>query len=549
MAELFDLLKKVLDNDAVGAIAGRLGLNLDDAGKAIGVGLPTLLGGLAHHASEPAGANELLDRIRQTDGGKNLDSIAQTLARPDDAADADSVGFVEKILGGGAAGGILEGLAGRLGLGKGVAGGLLGSLLPMVLGSLGKLGGLGGLSPSRLLGFLGDGAGAAADAAPGGRAGIASLLGPIGGALGLAGAGAATASAASGAVASHAEAAAPAAAAAPSSPEPVAVDEARNRKGGFPWWLLAAAVLALGVIVAFANKGDDAKAPVAGTPTTTTDDGSGTTTDGSGGTTTDGSGTDVGEVSDATPAVYLTARATGASGITLDGPVADDATKSALADAATTVFGAGNVDDQLRVEGGAAGPTNEVIEATLGALATAPRGWTAIWGAPDALTLVGEVASEANKTAIVDAATKAFAPGTIIDKLTVSSAQATDGNASPEIDAINKEIRLRGVNFVTGSADLTPASRTTLDRIAKILAGVKDVRAQVQGHTDNQGDAAANQQLSQRRAASVVAYLVGKGIAADRLVARGFGESRPIAPNATDAGRAKNRRVVFRRIS
>jgi OOP family OmpA-OmpF porin len=120
--------------------------------------------------------------------------------------------------------------------------------------------------------------------------------------------------------------------------------------------------------------------------------------------------------------------------------------------------------------------------------------------------------------------------------------------ASPEIDAINKEIRLRGVNFVTGSADLTPASRATLDRIAKILAGAKGLRAQVQGHTDNQGDAAANQALSQRRAASVVAYLVGKGIARRRLVPRGFGESRPIASNATADGRAKNRRVVFRRI-
>jgi OmpA-OmpF porin, OOP family len=542
MAELFDLLKKVLDNDVVGALAGRLGLGADDASKAIGVGLPTLLGGLAHHASEPSGANELLDRIRHTDGGKNLDGLLEKLRGNDAAADEDSAGFVEKILGGGATGGILEGLAGRLGLGKGVAGGLLGSLLPMVLGSLGKLGGLGGLSPSRLLGFLNDGAGAAADAAPGGRAGIASLLGPIGGALGLAGVGAATASAATGSGAT-AEAV-HASAAAPSTPAPSAAaveDEDRDRKGGFPWWLLAAAVLALGVIVAFANKNDGATAPVAGTPTTTTDDGSGTSTD--------GSGTDVAEVSDATPAVYLTARATGDSGITLDGPVADDATKSALADAATTVFGAGGVDDQLRVEAGAAGPANEIVEATLGALATAPRGWTAIWGAPDALTLIGEVASDADKTAIVDAATKAFAPGTVIDKLTVASAQATDGNASPEIDAINKEIRLRGVNFVTGSADLTPASRSTLDRIAKILAGATDVRAQVQGHTDNQGEAAANQQLSQRRAASVVAYLVGKGIAADRLVARGFGESRPIAPNATDAGRAKNRRVVFRRIT
>jgi OOP family OmpA-OmpF porin len=228
----------------------------------------------------------------------------------------------------------------------------------------------------------------------------------------------------------------------------------------------------------------------------------------------------------------------------LVGPVPDDATKGGLFDGATSAFGAGNVEDQLRVETGTTGPAGEAVAAVLLGLANAPRGWTAIWGDAMTLTLVGEVASQADKAAIVAAATQAFAPGTVIEKLTVSAA----GGSSPEIERINREIRLRGVNFVTGSAELTPASRRTLDRIAAILADADAVRAQLQGHTDDQGDAAANQALSARRAQAVVDYLVGKGIARGRLVPRGFGETRPIASNASEAGRAQNRRVVFRRL-
>jgi outer membrane protein OmpA-like peptidoglycan-associated protein len=67
----------------------------------------------------------------------------------------------------------------------------------------------------------------------------------------------------------------------------------------------------------------------------------------------------------------------------------------------------------------------------------------------------------------------------------------------------------------------------------------------VEGHTDNVGNAAYNKDLSARRAASVVRYLVGKGIAPSRLVAAGYGFEQPIASNKTALGRAKNRRVAF----
>ena len=65
----------------------------------------------------------------------------------------------------------------------------------------------------------------------------------------------------------------------------------------------------------------------------------------------------------------------------------------------------------------------------------------------------------------------------------------------------------------------------------------------VEGHTDNQGNAAANLALSERRATSVVAWLAAHGDIASRLSAKGFGQTEPVADNSTDDGRAKNRRV------
>jgi outer membrane protein OmpA-like peptidoglycan-associated protein len=102
------------------------------------------------------------------------------------------------------------------------------------------------------------------------------------------------------------------------------------------------------------------------------------------------------------------------------------------------------------------------------------------------------------------------------------------------------------VHFVTDSADIMPDSQTLLERIADFLNRHPELRQlEIQGHTDNQGPRPRNQALSQQRAESVRTALVNLGVAADRLVARGFGPDRPIGPNLTPAGRARNRRVVF----
>ncbi|UOE36371.1 OmpA family protein [Hymenobacter monticola] len=80
-------------------------------------------------------------------------------------------------------------------------------------------------------------------------------------------------------------------------------------------------------------------------------------------------------------------------------------------------------------------------------------------------------------------------------------------------------------------------------QIISLLSQNPDLKLSVEGHTDNAGTAPHNQQLSEARARTVVANLTAQGIAADRLKAAGFGQTKPLADNATDAGKAKNRRV------
>ena len=103
------------------------------------------------------------------------------------------------------------------------------------------------------------------------------------------------------------------------------------------------------------------------------------------------------------------------------------------------------------------------------------------------------------------------------------------------------------MNFKTGSAELDPASTAVLDGVAESLQAWPDVKIEVGGHTDSVGSAAKNRTLSQARADTVRNYLIGKGIAADRITAKGYGPDKPIADNATADGKAKNRRVEITR--
>jgi outer membrane protein OmpA-like peptidoglycan-associated protein len=99
--------------------------------------------------------------------------------------------------------------------------------------------------------------------------------------------------------------------------------------------------------------------------------------------------------------------------------------------------------------------------------------------------------------------------------------------------------------FATDSDKLLDASFPILDEVASVLDQNQKIRVRVEGHTDADGKADHNQDLSTRRAASVRAYLIGKGVTEDRLESTGCGQTVPVADNKTEDGKAQNRRVEF----
>jgi OmpA-OmpF porin, OOP family len=205
------------------------------------------------------------------------------------------------------------------------------------------------------------------------------------------------------------------------------------------------------------------------------------------------------------------------SKITLEGVVGSDATKKAMLDAAIAKYGAGNVIDKLTVDAAAKGDVK--------------------------ITLVGEAASDAVKSAR-GTEVQAFYPGASIDnQLTVVQA-ATQAVASTAADVQCGDKITIAANFATGSARLSPDMSKVLAAVVPCIKGPYEVG----GHTDNVGGDGPNQVLSERRAKSVAGFLAGKGVDSKLLSSKGYGETTPMADNATDEGRAKNRRIEFKKM-
>jgi outer membrane protein OmpA-like peptidoglycan-associated protein len=122
-----------------------------------------------------------------------------------------------------------------------------------------------------------------------------------------------------------------------------------------------------------------------------------------------------------------------------------------------------------------------------------------------------------------------------------------DATGCPIAQEIKAALVLEGVNFKTNSAELEPTSIAILDKAAESLLAWPEVKVEVGGHTDSTGSAVKNRTLSQARADAVRSYLISKGVAADRMTAKGYGPDKPIADNATKEGKAKNRRVELTR--
>jgi outer membrane protein OmpA-like peptidoglycan-associated protein len=115
--------------------------------------------------------------------------------------------------------------------------------------------------------------------------------------------------------------------------------------------------------------------------------------------------------------------------------------------------------------------------------------------------------------------------------------------------ATDIEVVLSNVFFDVDKFEIKSESKLELDKLVFLLKKFPFMKIEIGGHTDNTGDKARNKALSQSRAKAVKDYLVSKGVDATRLSAIGYGDSKPVADNKTEEGRAKNRRTVFKVLS
>jgi outer membrane protein OmpA-like peptidoglycan-associated protein len=124
---------------------------------------------------------------------------------------------------------------------------------------------------------------------------------------------------------------------------------------------------------------------------------------------------------------------------------------------------------------------------------------------------------------------------------------APEPPAPPKVEVKAEKIELpETVQFEVDSSNLVENSKTLLNEVAAQLKSHPEItKIQIEGHTDSTASHRHNQKLSEQRAAAVKTYLVGRGIDANRMTTKGFGQDKPIADNKTEEGRFKNRRVDF----
>ncbi|MGL5908814.1 MAG: OmpA family protein, partial [Phycicoccus sp.] len=233
--------------------------------------------------------------------------------------------------------------------------------------------------------------------------------------------------------------------------------------------------------------------------------------------------------------------------VRLTGTVPSEVDRTSLVDAAGAAYGADQVDDQLTVSGAAA--ETPVVSRLAGLVsALEPDVSTATLSLDQSgLGVTGSGASaeaaERANSAIV-AAARNDPPLEVTGTVEGPAAPPPPDAATVQRD-IDTTVRAQGIVFATSSNQLTPAGIRTVDRVAAILKAAPATRVAITGFTDNRGSQAGNLALSSRRAEAVRAALVQRGVAAARLSAAGRGSASPVATNATEAGRALNRRITF----
>jgi outer membrane protein OmpA-like peptidoglycan-associated protein len=159
---------------------------------------------------------------------------------------------------------------------------------------------------------------------------------------------------------------------------------------------------------------------------------------------------------------------------------------------------------------------------------------------------IGKATGNTARGAIIGAAvggTAGYFIGRYMDKQAAELKKDLEG---AEVERVGEGIKItfnKGIQFAVNSSELTAASKTNLDDLARILNKYGDTNVLIEGHTDSTGKLEYNQTLSEKRAASVSNYLKTHGVTQVRLSNVGYGPEQPVADNGTEAGRQQNRRV------
>lgn len=224
--------------------------------------------------------------------------------------------------------------------------------------------------------------------------------------------------------------------------------------------------------------------------------------------------------------------------ITLRGLVPNTTAKAELVQVAAQQFGEDNVIDELQIMSGAPGDWNDAAKRSLEHLRVLDEGTAELRDTE--LRIRGIASDDQIKSEVLDA---------IANNTPVTYSARADIEVSQAVRAAQCQTRFdqlladRNIQFATGSATIRSESHELLDELAAASLTCPDAQIQVAGHTDSVGADDSNLRLSQRRAESVAAHLASKSVDPKHLVARGYGESRPVGDNRTAAGRAKNRRI------
>ena len=229
--------------------------------------------------------------------------------------------------------------------------------------------------------------------------------------------------------------------------------------------------------------------------------------------------------------------------LTLSGYVPDDKIHAAIIASASRKFFNEKVVDNLKTSIGAPGGFSAAVMPAMGALSRLSTGTLVV--SDREVKLSGDALYDAAAAQIRAGLGKDFPPGFQFksDVSTKPAVAPVDATVCQQL--FSELLGKAKIRFESGRATIDPDSAGLLDHLVETASRCPTVNIEVAGHTDTDGDDAANQDLSERRARAVVDDLVKAGLPADRFTAVGYGSAQPIAANDTEDGKAQNRRIEF----